>query len=116
MTYWHHDGYDRHECETEAEAKAGAQRALDAEADHCHRCGEWAEEVEAIGWGRVVDGKDVAVELATRTNVREMCREPSGCPCGKLHGGDDDDDDDEGYSSYVDYICDYELLPVEVQP
>lgn len=114
MTYWHHDGYDRHECETEAEAKAGAQRALDAEADHCHRCGEWAEEVEAIGWGRVVDGKDVAVELATRTNVREMCREPSGCPCGKLHGGDDDDD--EGYNSYVDYICDYELLPVEVKP
>ena len=116
MTYWYHDGDDRHECETEAEAKVGAQRALDDEADDCQWSGKWGEAVEAIGWGRVVDGKDVAVERATRTNVLEMCHEPRGCSCGKLHGGSDDDDADEGYNSDVDCLCDYELLPVEVAP
>lgn len=114
MTYWYHDGDDRHECETEEEAKSRAQRALDDEADHCHRCGEWGEAVEFVSWGRVIDGKDVAIERATRVNVLEMCREPRGCACGKLHGGDDYDDADEGYSSDVDYLCDYELRAVEV--
>ena len=116
MTYWYHDGDDRHECETEAEAKAGAKRALDKEVDHCQWCGEWGESVDSISWGRVVDGKDIAVERATRTNVMEMCHEPRGCECGKLHGDDDHEDADAFYDSGFDYLCDYELLPVEVAP
>lgn len=116
MNYWYDDGEDRHECETEEKAKAGAESALTDAADHCQWCGKWGESVGSISWGRVVDGKDVAVERATRTNVKEMRHEPRGCDCGKLHCGNDEEDADEYYDSEVAYLCDYELLPVEVQP
>ena len=116
MNYWYDDGEDRHECETEEQAKAGAESALDNAVDYCQSHGEWSESVGSIGWGRVVDGKDVAVERAAKVDVVEMCHEPRGCSCGKLHGEGDHEDADEGYCSDVGYTCEYMLLPVEVKP
>lgn len=100
MNYWYNDGDGIEPCESAEKAQNAARLALIAMGDQS--ADGWPQEVDAVAWGRYVDGVAITVEQAVMIDRVEMCHDDD-CDCGKTHP------DDDFYVSSFDYTCDYVL-------